>query len=74
MKKGLKGEKNPSARSVCQFNKDGSFVCKWSYAKLASQELGINLSGIIACCRGTNGRKSAGGYLWKYASEVEVMV
>jgi group I intron endonuclease len=72
--KGHKGALNPSARSVCQFTKDGTLVRQWSYAKLASETLGINLSSIIACCRGTNGRKSAGGYLWKYTCDVEVAI
>lgn len=73
-KKGLKGTLNYSARAVCQFKKDGTLIRRWAYATLASEELGINLSNIIACCKGTNGRKSAGGYLWKYTYDVEVAV
>lgn len=73
-KKGRKGIANHSARSICQFKKDGTLIRQWAYATLASEALDIDLSGIIACCRGTNGRKSAGGYLWKYACDVEVAV
>ena len=73
-KKGLKGTLNHSARAVCQFKKDGTLVRQWAYATLASEKLGVSLSGIIACCRGTKGRKSAGGYLWRYACDVEVAV
>lgn len=71
-KKGRSGELNPSAHSVCQFDMDGTFIKQWPYAKLASVTLNIDYSGIIACCRGTKGRKSAGGYLWKYTCDVEV--
>ena len=73
-KKGHKGVLNNSARSVCQFEKDGTFVQQWPYATLASDALNIDLSSIIACCRGTNGRKSAGGYVWTYAYNKEVAV
>ena len=73
-KKGRKGLLNHSARSVCQFNKDGVLICQWEYATLASKALNIDLSSIIACCIGTKGRKSAGGYLWKYAYNMEVSV
>ena len=66
-KKSHKGATNPSAKAVEQYSKDGIFIKKWDYAKLAAETLGISLSGIIACCRGTNGRKTAGGFVWKYA-------
>lgn len=70
-KKGHKGVSNPSARAVEQYSKDGVFIKKWDYATLASKSLGIDLSSIIACCRGTNGRKTAGGFTWKYFNEEE---
>ena len=73
-KKGLKGVLNNSARPIYQFQKDGTLICRWEYATLASQALDIDLSSIIACCRGANGRKSAGGYIWKYAYDEEVAV
>lgn len=73
-RKGRKGILNHSARPIYQFNKDGTLVYRWSYAALASEELGIDLSSIIACCRGTKGRKSAGGYLWKYAHDEEMAI
>lgn len=71
-KKGHKGASNPSAKAVEQYSKDGVFIKRWDYAKLAAKTLSIDLSNIIACCRGTNGRKTAGGFIWKYVSvEVE---
>ena len=66
-KKGKKGANNPSAKSICQYDKNGVLIHKWDYAKLAAETLHIDLSSIIACCRGTNGRKTAGGFIWKYA-------
>lgn len=71
-KKGQKGAKNPSAKVVEQYSKDGIFIKRWDYAKLAAQTLGISLSNIIACCRGTKGRKTAGGFVWKYYIEEEI--
>ena len=68
-KKGLKGASNPSAKAVDQYTKDGVFIKRWDYAKLAAETLNIGLSNIIACCRGTRGRKTAGGFIWKYASD-----
>ena len=73
-KKGRKGILNHSARSVYQFSKDGVLIRQWEYATLASDTLNINLSNIIACCQGTKGRKSAGGYLWKYVCDEGVAV
>lgn len=67
-KKGHKGVSNPSARAIEQYGKDGVFIKKWDYAKLAAETLHIDLSGIIACCRGNKGRKTAGGFIWKYVS------
>ena len=67
-KKGHKGVDNPSARAVAQYSNDGTFIQKWDYATLASKAVGVRLSDIIACCRGTKGRKTAGGFVWKYAN------
>jgi group I intron endonuclease len=54
------GEKNPSAVTIiCTDNKK-----IYSYARLASIELNIDLSNIIKCCKGK--LKTAGGYHWEY--------
>lgn len=68
-KKGRKGKDNPSARAINQYDKNGVFIRRWDYITLASKTLGINLNSIIACCCGTRGRKTAGGFIWKYASD-----
>ena len=67
-KKGKAGANNPSARAVEQYTKDGIFIKKWGYIKLASEALGIRSANISACCCGYRGRKTAGGFIWKYAS------
>lgn len=63
----VSGANNPSAKAVEQYTKDGEFVASYSYAKQAADSLNIDLSSIIKCCRGKN--KSAGGFIWKYATK-----
>ena len=50
---------------ILQFTKDGAFVKEWSSAKEAERQLGIFQSSICNCLKGH--RKSAGGYIWRYA-------
>lgn len=45
--------------------KDGTFVKWYPYAKMASDEHGIDLSSLIKCCRGKS--KTCGGFIWQYA-------
>lgn len=59
------GDKNPKARKVIQYTKDGGFIKIWDYIKQATDASGINKSSIIACCR--HRRRTAGGYCWEYA-------
>ena len=67
----VKGENNPAAKRVAQYDKKTNELIKiWDYAKQATEELGINHGNIIQCCKGK--LKSAGGFVWKYAEEVEV--
>lgn len=58
------GVKNPRARKVAQYTKDGELIKVWDYMKQACDELGICKSCIIACCR--HKRRTAGGYRWEY--------
>ena len=57
--------KGVNAKKVIQYTKSGEFVREWTSAMEAQRELGIANSNICACCKGE--RKSAGGYVWKYA-------
>ena len=53
------------SKKVLQFTKSGEFIKEWLSAMEASRKLGIAQSSICSCCNGK--RKSAGGYVWKYA-------
>lgn len=61
----VSGSNNPSAKAVIQLTKDGAFVKRFPYARMASEELNIDLSSLIKCCRGKG--KTCGGFVWKYA-------
>ena len=62
----VSGDKNPSARAICQLDLNGNLINEFSYASLAAKEFNIDLSSIIKCCKGK--QKTAGGYKWKYKS------
>ena len=51
---------------ILQFSKDGEFIAEYYSLKEASRQTGCNLGHICSCCKGE--RKSAGGYVWMYAS------
>ena len=61
------GVKHPMARSVNQYSKQGEFIKTWSFIGEAVNALNCNGNGISLCCRGK--RRSAGGYVWRYADE-----
>lgn len=54
---------------VKQFDLNGNFIKLWNSVSEASQVLNIARQNISACCLSKN-YKSAGGYIWKYESEV----
>ena len=55
---------------ILQFTKDGTFVKEWPSINEAGRQLGISASHICACLKGY--RKSAGGFVWRYASSSDV--
>ena len=57
--------KGVNAKKILQFTKSGEFIREWPSICEAERELGIAQSSICSCCKGI--RKSAGGYIWKYA-------
>lgn len=65
----VKGKNNPQAKRVAQYDKQGNLIRIYDYITQVEEELGINHSSIIKCCKGK--RKSAGGFVWKYAEENE---
>ena len=53
---------------IAQYDKETNELIKiWGSATDIKRELGINRSSICLCCKGK--RKSAGGYIWKYADD-----
>lgn len=67
-------EENPEARyrrakAVNQYDLDGNYIRTWKSARDASK-IGICETAITSCCRHRYGRKSAGGFVWRFASEV----
>ena len=52
-------------KKILQFTKSGEFIREWPSLSEASRHLKINCGHICSCCKGI--RKSAGGYVWKYA-------
>lgn len=55
---------------ILQFSKDGTFVKEWPSAHEAERQLGIPQTNICACLKGR--LKSAGGFVWRYASSSDV--
>ena len=58
--------KQKLSKKILQYTKSGEFVREWPSAMEAQRELGIAQSSICACCKGK--LKSAGGYVWRYAT------
>ena len=55
------------ATPILQYNLLGVFLKEWVSMANVQRELNISASHICQCCKGD--RKSAGGYIWRYASE-----
>lgn len=63
--KKLKHSKNTP---ILQFTKDGILVKKWDSIIDAGRTLGIEKCSIVGCCKNRPHYKTAGGFIWKYAS------
>lgn len=68
-REGLKGERNPTARKIAQYDKEGNLIKIWNCIDYACKELRICKPNICKCCRGE--RKSAGGFVWKYCDNMK---
>ncbi|MBQ4122873.1 GIY-YIG nuclease family protein [bacterium] len=62
---------HPSIKRVIQYDKNNNLIKVWNSIKQVEDELKIHHSAISMCCQGK--RKTAGGYIWKYAKEKEVI-
>ena len=55
-------------KAVVQFDKNGEIIAGYDSLTRASRTVGISVQHIAACCKGKY--PYAGGYIWKYLSEV----
>lgn len=62
------GYDNWKSKPIYQYDLDGNFIREWACSLEVKRQLNINPSNITSCCRGE--RNKAGGYIWKYKSEV----
>ena len=61
-------DKNPHAKAVCQYTKDGVLVKIWLCMTDAERECGFSRRNIGAVCRGE--KKTHKGYIWKYKEQI----
>jgi len=52
------------SKKVYQYSLDNIFIKEWISAKIAGEDLNVNITSIHACCN--NKRKTCGGYIWKH--------
>lgn len=55
------------SKPIQQYTKNGQFVAEYESAAEAERQTDICNSHILECCNNIPNRKSAGGYIWKYA-------
>lgn len=60
-------QKESCSKPVSQYTLGGVFIKEYPSIIEAGRDTGINYSSICQCCLGK--RKSAGGYIWRYATE-----
>jgi hypothetical protein len=60
----------PNSIKVSQYTLDNVFIREYNSLLLAEKETGICNGLISNVCRGIRGRKTAGGYIWKYTSYI----
>lgn len=66
-KKKEKNKEYHKPRAILQINKDGSIIKQWNSMMDIERALGIKSGNVSNCCN--NIKKTAGGYIWKYANE-----
>jgi hypothetical protein len=53
-------------QEILQYDIKGNYIKEWESASEIERKLKISESQIIANCKGHKGKKSAGGYIWRY--------
>ena len=56
-------------KKIAQYDKNNNLIKIYEAIIDAEKETGINNSKITACCKKHYGRKTAGGYIWRYVNE-----
>lgn len=67
LKARMKGNTNPRARKINQYDLNGNFIKQWLSIYDITNELGIDRSLIWKCCIGKF--KQSHGYIWRYANK-----
>jgi len=70
MKNGINNKQN---KAVIQYSKDGFFIKEYHSVNEASRLNSIGQSCITKVCNNIKGRKTAGGFIWKYKIETEII-
>jgi hypothetical protein len=63
----------PTRISVSQYTLENVFIKKYDSLLDAEWETGICNGHISGVCRGIRGRKTAGGYIWKYTNHIPII-
>lgn len=53
------------SKPVSQYTKEGEFIASYPSSHEAERQTGVDCGSISNCCNGK--RKSAGGYIWRFA-------
>lgn len=54
------------SKVILQYDIEGNFLKKWNSITEACNTLKLDTSAIAKCCKGSENRKSVGGYVWRY--------
>lgn len=69
LKNGTSGGEGSKQGKIKQFSKDGTFIKLWDCIANIEQELGLSNSHISGCCKGKRGRRTLGGFVWRYEKD-----
>jgi len=70
--KGLNKYTNSIKKKVYQYDKQGNFIAEYDGVREAERALNLPNDSVGKVCRGVKNRKTAGGFVWKYAQEKSV--
>lgn len=66
---GNRGDKNPLAKPVLQYDLEGNLIAEFGSLKSAAEKTGSRCTLISACCTGR--QKTSNGYIWKLKEGTE---